>query len=82
MAKKTSKAKAKDPKKATTAMAWDVYARKKGLDVYLGLFTDIDKAIKHAERKGHHRSVVTFVGRPAASAQSGNDSASTHTDVD
>jgi hypothetical protein len=42
-------------------MAWEVYARKKGLDVYLGLFTDKDEAIKHAESKGHHRSVVSFV---------------------
>lgn len=82
MAKKTSKAKAKAPKKATTAMAWDVYARKKGIDVYLGLFTNKDKAIKHAERKGHHRSVVSFVERKAVSAQSGNDSVSTHVDVD
>lgn len=62
MAKKTSKAKAKEPEKAT-ALAWDVYARKKGLDVYLGLFTDKDEAIKHAERKGHHRSVISFVER-------------------
>jgi hypothetical protein len=82
MAKKTSKAKAKDPKKATTAMAWEVYARKKGLDVYLGLFTNKDEAIKHAERKGHHRVSLTFVERKATEVQSGNDSASTHADVD
>jgi len=70
MAKKVSKAKAKTPKKAvtakapkkaTTATAWDVYAQRKSERVYLGLFTDKDKAIKHAESKGHHRSVVSFV---------------------
>ena len=82
MTKKTSKAKAKTPKEATTATAWDVYAKRKGDNVYLGLFTDKDKAIKHAERKGHHRSVVSFVERKAAAVQSGNDSVSTHTDVD
>ena len=82
MAKKTSKAKAKAPKKATTAIAWDVYARKKGIDVYLGLFTSKDEAIKHAGRKGHHRVSLSFVERKAVSAQSENDSASTHADVD
>ena len=70
MAKKTSKAKAKEPKKAvtakapkkvTTTTAWDVYAKKKGRSVSLGLFTDKDEAIKYAERRGHHRSVVSFV---------------------
>ena len=81
MTKKTSKAKAKAPKKAT-ALAWDVYARKKGLDVYLGLFTSKDEAIKHAERKGHHRVSLSFVERKATEVQSGNDSASTRTDVD
>jgi len=63
MAKKQSKAKAKAPKKVATATAWDVYAQRKGECVYLGLFTDKTEALKYAEGKGHHRSVVSFVER-------------------
>ena len=58
---KASKAKAKAPKKAIAATAWDVYAKRKGDNVYLGLFTDKDEAIKYAERRGNHRSVVSIV---------------------
>lgn len=65
MAKKASKAKAKAPKKESTATAWDVYAQRKCECVYLGLFTDKFEALKYAESKGHHRSVVSFVERKA-----------------
>ena len=65
MAKKVSKAKAKAPKQVTTATAWDVYAQRKSESVYLGLFTDKFEALKYAESKGHHRSVVSFVERKA-----------------
>ena len=69
MAKKQSKAKAKAPKKVTTATAWDVYAKRKGECVYLGLFTDKTEALKYAESKGHHRSVVSFVERKPEAAK-------------
>jgi hypothetical protein len=94
MAKKQSKAKAKDPKKVTTTTAWDVYAQRKSERVYLGLFTDKTKALQYAESKGHHRSVVSFVERKRrqrsvvsseekkeASVHSDNSSVSVDTDV-
>lgn len=70
MAKKASKAKAKTPQKETTSKspnkvtkptAWDVYAKRKSDRVHLGVFTDKDEAMKYAESRGHHRSVVSFV---------------------